>query len=134
MNREAVGTMCVKICGHKVRWQKPIKFFSLIRHHLCVLVVLGLFGIVPAYAEQSAERLSEIKPSSGSAMPCQPHKEMSGTTINQIAPDRTQRAAGSPSMSPAMALALALGVRNVSGPMQKSAAASEGGMVCKTTS
>lgn len=126
--------MCVRICGHKVRWQKPIKIFSLIRHHLFILAVLGLFGIIPAHADEAAERLSDIKPSSGSAMPCQHQKELSGTTIGGIAPDRIQRAAGSPSMSPAMALALALGVRNVSGPMQKSAVDREGGMGCKTTS
>jgi hypothetical protein len=110
--------MSVKICGHKVQWHKPIKTFTLVKHHLCLLMALCLFAVSPALADESAEQLSAIKTSSGDTVTGQSPHVTSGTETKSVS-TRTQRAAGSPSMSPALALALALGMRNVSGPVLK---------------
>lgn len=83
--------MSIMICGHKVRWRKPIKIYTLLKT-LSFLMVVNLLAITPVFASD-----------------------------RQAEPARDQRVAAAPSsVSPAMALALALGVRNVPGPMVKS--------------
>lgn len=111
--------MSVRVCGRKVRWQKPIKIHVLIR-------ALGMAGILfamtgmPSLAADKAQRNSYQQASTGGATPCplQPSRMEKDANIAP-APNRTQRSAGTPS-TPALALALALGLRNVSGPMVQS--------------
>ena len=98
--------MGIKICGHKIRWQKPIKTYTLCKATGLVLMICALAG-TPVFAAES-----------------DPSKASAGTAVYapgaQIKPqDRYQRTAGTPSMSPALAIAMALGVRNVQGPIER---------------
>lgn len=117
--------MSVKICGHKIHWQKPIKLYSYFK----ITTAIFALGLVMTQAAPSAEAGQISAPcaqqaSSGGAGPCllplHPSSSpgMDTPVSSKTAPDRAQRAAG-PQISPAMALALALGVRTVSGPFEK---------------
>ncbi len=109
--------MSVRICGHKVRWQKPIKFYSYFNRTAVVLVAMLLLA-PSVYASEP-----QLNKNSSGPAPCTVTK--SAPTANNAplshkeAQNRIQRSAG-PSMTPAMALALALGVRNISGPLEQS--------------
>ena len=110
--------MSVRICGHKLRVQKPIKIYTLFRN-AAALVVLSVILIAPAYAADlpltSAKQNSS---SSAGAIPCLPSKDrLANKTVPlKTPPLQAQRSAGPPSA--AMVLAMALGVRNISGPME----------------
>lgn len=112
--------MSVKICGHKVRWQKPIKIYTLLVKTLCLLALGNLLLVPAGMANDAATILQHSKASSGDAVPCQPlhTSRMESSTLHKAnASARTQRSAGPSTMSPAMMLALALGYRNVPGPV-----------------
>lgn len=100
--------MSVRVCRHEVRPDKPIKIYNLIKLALCVAIISGLL-LVPAFAAEEASGAAEarLSPSAGSP-PSQPSD----------AAESTQRVAESHSAS-AMALAMAFGLRNVSGPVEK---------------
>lgn len=116
--------MCtLRLCGHIIRWHKPIKIFNLLRHAavsgifaiaLAGFAALSLAGETPQPRDISktspvdAVRLSALSPKSGEA------------TVGLVPPasKRLQRTAGNIPL-PAMALAVALGLRNVHGPVER---------------
>lgn len=110
--------MRIKICGHKIRMRKPIKIFNLVKA-ACVALMLCALAVTPfsapAYAADSNQ-----KASTGAAASCDPFQDKCMTApANADTPQhRTQRKAGSNTMSPALALAMALGFRNVQGPVE----------------
>jgi hypothetical protein len=55
--------MGIKICGHKVRWQKPIKIYTFLKA-LCLVMVIGGLAAQPASA---ADILSSKQASTGAA-------------------------------------------------------------------
>jgi hypothetical protein len=95
--------MSVKICGHKVRCQKPIKIYTLTKHVIVLLMLVMVCG--PAWASDltADERCALVSPASG------------------IDPAPKPRPMAEPrEISPAHMMALAFGVRNIVGPMEKS--------------
>ncbi len=114
--------MTVRICGHRLRVRKPIKVYTLLKQ-TAALLVLSVILITPAYAaDLPMTPGKEDSSSSAGAIPCLPSKDR---LVNEKVPLKTlplqaQRSAGPPSA--AMALAMALGVRNISGPVEHAAA------------
>lgn len=110
--------MAVRICGHRVRVHKTIKIYTLFRNTAALLVLCVLL-MTPAYAADLPMSSGKQNPSSSAgAIPCLPSKV---PAVNVKVPLKTpplqaQRSAGSPSA--AMVLAMALGVRNISGPVE----------------
>lgn len=135
--------MSVRICGHRLRVEKPIKIYTLIKHAAAVLVLSVLLA-VPSYAADFPVTPSKQNSSSSAgAIPCLPSKDrLANITVPlKTPPLQAQRSAGPPSA--AMVLAMALGVRNISGPMehaqpvprkQHQALSLADGCVSKTTS
>lgn len=109
--------MGIKICGHKVRWQKPIKLYTFLKAS-CLVLMIGAIATPPASAAESIP----FKASTCAAVPCPLPQEdgMSAPATNNTPQHRAQRTAGTPSMSPALALAMAFGLRNVQGPVERS--------------
>lgn len=123
VRREEQGwvTMDIKICGHKVRWRKPIKIFTFVKASTAVLALCALF-VSPVQAADPAAAHSQ-KASTCVVSPCSAPSlgnDMRNAPAMTIKPQhKPQRSAGpSSTMSPAMALAMALGVRNVRGPVE----------------
>ncbi|PZO87791.1 MAG: hypothetical protein DI626_03210 [Micavibrio aeruginosavorus] len=96
--------MQIRICGRLVRWQKPIKLRKLTKlpHHAALAAIMAILSSAPSYAaapcgapEQKIERSSQ-------SLKTVPKKH----TADNI---------------PAMALAMAFGMRSVHGPVQKTA-------------
>lgn len=114
--------MPVKICGHKISWHKPIKIYALFKAMSAALCLVLFLALSPALAADAPAAIDSIeRASSGGAGPCTPplaSTRMENPVSSKAAPTRDQRAAG-PQFSPAMALALAFGLRNVSGPMER---------------
>jgi hypothetical protein len=105
---------------HKGDWLKNLR----INIYLKYLLFAAIF-IMPSQswasdkaAQQGGEKAALIEPSSGKALLCTPPQtsRMDGCS-NAIANPGTQRNAGKPSLSYAMALSMALGLRNVAGPV-----------------
>ena len=109
--------MTVKICGREIRCNKKIiKVYTLARHACVLLVFVMLCGPVVAAERDGvldAERCAMIAPAVGVEGP-------ERTPLSFEIPE-VRQAAQPAAMSPALALALALGVRNVAGPMEQSA-------------
>lgn len=111
--------MTIKICGHKIDWQKPIKNYNIFKLCLCAMFLMFVTPATSFAGDQTSQTLGAIAPSSGVPSGCdyvakgRPH---SVTNVSR----HQQR--GAPAMSPAFALALALGVRNIAGPMERSPA------------
>lgn len=106
--------MSLKICGHKVRWQKPIKIYTLLPK-LSLVMALFMLAAPDARAAEFSSSSSTVQ-----ALPCALSNAPMPAVPSDRAPlERPQRTAGpsSPPMSPAMALALALGVRDIAGPV-----------------
>jgi hypothetical protein len=110
--------MSVRICGHQLRVKKPIKPYIFFRR-IAGLFVLSLILAAPAYAADPSDKVLITKASSASVPPCFPSKasSMDKTVPRSGMASQNQRTAGSPSA--AMVLAMALGIRNVSGPMER---------------
>lgn len=108
--------MSVNLGGCKIRSNKSVIFCSFLRGGLLfAILVVAAVTLFAGGGDASEQNNSS---SSVSALPCYVKKVSMVTPVHQqAAPIRTQRAAGSPSLSPAMALALALGVKTVQGPM-----------------
>ena len=110
--------MSVRLCGHRLRVEKPIKVYNFFKN-AAALFVLSVILITPAIAADlpmtSAKQNSS---SSAGAIPCLPSKDrLANKTVPlKTPPLQAQRSAGPPSA--AMVLAMALGVRNISGPME----------------
>jgi hypothetical protein len=100
--------MSVRICGHLLRVEKTIKPFTFFRN-AAALLVLSVILITPVHAADN-----KYQASSADRLPC-----LSPNTadMDNKAPLQAQRTAGSPSA--AMVLAMALGLRNISGPMEQ---------------
>ncbi len=97
--------MSVKICGHKVRCQKPIKIYTLTKH-ICILLMLVIVcGPASAGEFSDEERCALVSPSSG---------------IDPVSKPSARPVVEAVELSPAHMMALALGVRNIAGPMEKS--------------
>ncbi len=105
--------MLVRICGHQVRWQKPIKIYSYFR----ILLVAGAILCVGTngMASEQDSMTGFSASSSTTSAPCKIVKSKAATNHAR------QTQTTGPALSPAMALALALGVRTVPGPMVHSA-------------
>ena len=113
--------MSVRICGHELRVKKTIKPFTFFKNAATVLV-LSVILVTPAYAADvppSSKHASIPQASSASVPPCFPSRVsgMDKTVPRTGMALQNQRSAGSPSA--AMVLAMALGLRNVSGPMER---------------
>lgn len=114
--------MSLKICGHQVRWHKPIKFYSLVKLTLMFAVANFVASASVSAADPACAPLT-VSSSSGDPAPCQPLlKSADKQVLHKTRSARTQRSAGPSSLSPAMMLALALGYRNISGPVLHTAA------------
>lgn len=117
--------MSLKICGHEVRWQKPIKFYTLVKS-LCLITAASMTGVSTVSAADFSDIVKKspsiTQASSGDAASRQPLSLNVKKPVMQAASARTQRPAGPPSVSPAMMLALALGYRNIPGPVIRSTA------------
>lgn len=118
--RTRVGTMGIKICGHIVRMKKPIKIYTLVRASTLGLALLAI-AMPHSFAAESSR--VPLKSSSCDVATCAPLQE---TSTQKAAPAPTsprhkaQRTAGThTAMSPALALAMALGYRNVPGPVER---------------
>ena len=97
--------MSVRICGHKVRCQKPIKIYTLTKHICMLLMLVMVCGPASAGSLTDEERCAMVSPSSG---------------IDAGSKPGVRPVAESVELSPAHMMALALGVRNIAGPMEKS--------------
>jgi hypothetical protein len=89
-----VGIMSVKICGHRVQCDKTIKIYTLLGRGIAVVLLCLLFTL-PVFA---AEKKTNVPP-------------------QDIAPAAGATTA-KPSV-PALALILALGLRDVHGPIER---------------
>lgn len=108
--------MGIKICGHKLRIEKPIKIYTLLKATSLVLVLCAVWAM-PAH---SAERTHKQQASTCAAVPCPLLQKSDTATPAGVMPQQgTQRTAGTNTMSPALALAMALGYRNVQGPVER---------------
>lgn len=121
--------MMIKICGHRIDWQKPIKNYNIFKIVLCA-VFLAIAAPATTYAADDvpAKGLAIIAPSSGTVTGCDyPLKKnaQNSTSAGQH---------NAPTMSPAYALALVLGVRNIAGPMERSPAAPKKSFATSSTS
>lgn len=106
--------MGIKICGHRVRIAKPIKIYTFVKTS-CLVLMLCAF-VTP---QASAADLMQKKASTGVLVSCDPVQDQCTTAPakGNTPKHRVQRKAGENSMSPALALAIALGFRNVQGPV-----------------
>ena len=79
--------------------------------------MIGAIVIPPA----TAADLTTQKASTGAAVACDPLQDqcMTAPAKENTSQYRIQRKAGPPSLSPALALAMALGFRNVQGPVER---------------
>ena len=110
--------MSVKICGHKVRWQKPIKIYTLLKASCALLMLCALMPSGSHAAEMTSAKKFPSQASSGKMVPCSlQNKRMDVQAPRNTTTNRTQRTAG-PSI-PAMALVMALGLRNIPGPVEQ---------------
>lgn len=107
--------MSVRVCGHRLRVEKTIKIYTFFRN-VAALAVLSLLPVSPAFAADASPATQ--KASSASVSPCSPSlvSRMDQTAPRKGTLPQAQRSAGSPSA--AMMLAMALGLRNVSGPVE----------------
>jgi hypothetical protein len=102
----------IRVCGHSINWHKPIKSYVLVKF----LMVTALISMpvsaaeVPRYTPPKQASHASAHPS---AAPVAAEKSVTGQ-----ADMHDQRTAGSPSLSPAMLLAMALGLRTATGPME----------------
>lgn len=96
--------MSVKICGHRVQCNKTIKIYTFLGRSVTVFLLCLLFTL-PVFAaeKKGAAQLQEITPAAG------------------VVPPKTEMR--TPPTVPAMALILALGLRNVQGPMEHASTA-----------
>lgn len=101
--------MSVKVCGHEVRVHKTIKVYNFFKLAIMV-VLLSAFCLMPALAAEEPMATDEpnIETSAGAVTP----------ETNDAVPVR--RTADSNSVS-ALALVMALGLRDVSGPVENAA-------------
>ena len=116
MNKRVGIIMSVRICGHELRMEKTIKPYIFFRN-IAALVVLSVILITPAFAADLPSSKQQSSSSAG-AIPCLPSKVSATdkTVPHKTPPLQAQRSAGTP--SPALMLAMALGMRNVAGPME----------------
>jgi hypothetical protein len=110
--------MGIKVCGHAVRIKRPIKIYTLFKAISLVLAICAV--IVPqSFAADSSRTPS--KSSSCDVASCTPLQETStdnAAPATNSPPHKAQRTAGNHTVvSPALALAMALGYRNIQGPI-----------------
>lgn len=96
--------------------EKPIKIYTLLKTTSFLLVVCVLWAM-PAQAAESIN----AKSSTCASAPCPLIQKSDAATRTGVTPQqRTQRKAGTNTeMSPALALAMAFGLRNVQGPVER---------------
>jgi len=105
------GEHTIRICGHRLNWHKPIKSYVLVK----MLMVSALISM-PVSAAEAPSYTPSKQASHATAHPVRsiaPEKSVTGQAATH-----DQRSAGSPSLSPAMVLAMALGLRTATGPME----------------
>lgn len=81
----------------------------------CLVLMMSTFVVTPAFAADSSDQ----KASTGTVATAPSSKESMSAPANPTPQHRTQRTAGTPSVSPALALAMALGYRSVQGPVER---------------
>lgn len=109
------GKNSCRIHMHKGEWQRKIRC-NIVMNSIAMLLLI----VIPISAN-AAEQSS----SSGKNNPCLPPQHLSAMDTRSDTPkvsSGTQRNAGNPSLSYAMALSMALGLRSVAGPVQHSKA------------
>jgi hypothetical protein len=120
-NREAFNAgfhMPIKVRGHVIRWQKPIKVYVLFRTLAIMAVIAGMTSVSARAADQSA-RPEMVEPSAG-VVSCNDFSDKKDTvsSSSKASAALNRRSAGEHS-APALALAIALGLRNASGPIER---------------
>ncbi len=98
--------MQIRICGRLVRLKKPIKLGTLAKlpHHVALVALMVILSSAPSFAAAPCDAPDKkIERSSHSLKNTMTVKKQSADNI------------------PAMALAMALGMRSVHGPVQKTA-------------
>lgn len=95
--------MQIRICGRLVRLQKPIKLRTLTKlpHHVALVALMAILSSAPALA----------------AAPCDAPQKKIERSSQSLKTAKKQAADN----IPAMALAMAFGMRSVHGPVQKTA-------------
>lgn len=102
----------VRLCGHRINWHKPIKSYVLVK-----LLLVTVFVSLPVSAAETPSYTPPVKQASHA--PAHPQGFMpADKSVTGQAAMHDQRSAGTPSLSPAMALAMALGLRTATGPME----------------
>lgn len=114
--------MSVKICGHLIRWHKTIKIYRFWRYAAVALLLCAPIAI-PAHADPQkddvATRLAHTAPAAGNpSMPCDTGP-MALNTRHERPSLSAQKKQQATTPSPAHILALALGVRTISGPVER---------------
>lgn len=102
----------IRICGHRLNWHKPIKSYVLVK----LLLVMAFISMPVSAAEGPIQIPTTKQASHASAHPSRslaPEKSVTGQAVMH-----DQRTAGSTSLSPAMLLAMALGLRTATGPVE----------------
>lgn len=109
----------IRICGHTLNWHKTIKPYTLVK----MTLVLGFLSM-PAHAAETSARydLVSLTPAKQQQAPLATAHPQSVKAMDKSANGkanlRDQRSAGPSSLSPAMALAMAFGLRTAQGPME----------------
>jgi hypothetical protein len=118
----------IRLCGYKICWHKPIKVYAIIRRSaiLASAILLVAGPALPAAAAERAAATTARVSANNSSSPVDAVRlsalslESGEATvgINPPASKRLQRTAGNVPL-PAMALAIALGLRTVHGPLER---------------
>ncbi|MFA5592998.1 MAG: hypothetical protein WC989_06770 [Micavibrio sp.] len=115
--------MPVKLCGRKLRVRKPIRVYEMTRRMTLPLMLLFAFAAflsAPAAAHGAEFAPPPVKPPSLMAESAE-SRTQTRTAIYMPAAENARQAVSAPSSVPALAIALALGLRNAHGPLEKTA-------------
>lgn len=112
--------MSVKICGHNVRWRKPIKIYTLLKTLTMLLAMGSVFVSTPLFAAEVTSSSAEFPVEAVPCLPLHTPRMEKNLPVQEGGFERTQRTAGTSSV-PAMALIMALGLTNVQGPIERTA-------------
>jgi len=101
-----------RIVSNNLGWQKSIKCTIILKSLLLTVVMTSSIALADTAIPARPAALQQA--SSGTASPCQPPQIQHA---DKRVVYRSQRPAGNPSLTPAMALSIALGLRTATGPM-----------------
>jgi hypothetical protein len=104
-----------RIVSSNLGWQKAIKCTILLKSVVAILVMASVGAVAADHSPSSQVKQA----SSGATVPCQPPQTQHADASKVKVAARSQRNVGNPSLTPAMALSIALGLRTATGPMVK---------------